>query len=41
MSEYNIKTDVKEVGSADRIVIAQERDKWWALMNTARNLRVL
>jgi hypothetical protein len=40
-SEYNIKTDAKEIGSEDRIVIAQERENWRALVNVAMNLQAL
>jgi hypothetical protein len=38
----NIKTDLREIrwGSMDWIDLAQNRDKWRALVNTAINLRV-
>jgi hypothetical protein len=40
--EYNSKTDLKEIGfdSVDCINVAQDRDKWWAVLNTAMNLPV-
>jgi hypothetical protein len=39
---YNIKTDHKKIGwcGMDLIDIAQDRDKWRALVNTVMNLRV-
>jgi len=35
--------DFKEIswGSTDWIVLAQDREKWWALVNGGMNLRVL
>jgi hypothetical protein len=38
----NIKIDLREVGleSADWINLAQDRDKWWALVNMLMNLWV-
>jgi hypothetical protein len=40
--EDNIKMDVKEVGCGDMewIEVAQDRDRWRALMNVVINLRV-
>jgi hypothetical protein len=40
--EDNIKMDHKEIGfgDVDWIQWAQDRDKWWALVNTVMNLRV-
>jgi len=40
--EDNIKMDLQEGrwGSIDRIVLAQDRDRWWALANTVVNLWV-
>jgi hypothetical protein len=38
----NIEMDLREIewGSTDCIDLAQERDKWRALVNTVMNLRV-
>jgi hypothetical protein len=35
--------DLREIGwgSVDWIQLAQDRDWWWALVNTVMNLRVL
>jgi hypothetical protein len=40
--EDDIKVDHQEVGwgSMDWIVLAQDRDRWWELVNVAMNLRV-
>jgi hypothetical protein len=40
--EDNIKTDLREVGweGADWIDVAQDRDRWRALVYTVMNLRV-
>jgi hypothetical protein len=40
--EDNIKMDLQEVGGGcgDWMELAQDRDKWWALVRTVRNLRV-
>jgi hypothetical protein len=37
---YNIKMDLRWSGM-DRIDLAEDRDKWRALVNTVMNLRVL
>jgi hypothetical protein len=39
---YNIKMDLREIGwgGMDWIDLAQDRDKWRALMNTVINLQV-
>jgi len=40
--EDNIKMDLQEVGGlcGDWMELAQDRDSWWALVSTVRNLRV-
>ena len=40
--EDNIKMDLREVGGGcgDWMELAQDRDGWWALVSTVRNLRV-
>ena len=40
--EDNIKMDLKEVGGdcGDWMELAQDRDRWWALVSTLMNLRV-
>jgi hypothetical protein len=39
--EDNIKLDFREIGidGANWIQMAQDRDQWWAFVNTVRNLR--
>ena len=38
----NIKMDLQEVGGGcgDGMELAQDRDRWWTLVSTLRNLRV-
>ena len=39
--EDNIKMDLREVGGGgDWMELAQNRDRWWALVNAVMNLRV-
>jgi len=39
--EDNIMMDLQEEGgSGDWMELAQDRDRWWALVNTAMNFRV-
>jgi hypothetical protein len=41
--EDGIRMDLREIGwgRVDWIQLAQDRDRWWALVNTVINLRVL
>jgi hypothetical protein len=41
--ENGIRMDLREIGwgSAEWIQLAQDRNQWWALVNTAMNLWVL
>jgi hypothetical protein len=41
--EDGIRIDLGEIGwgSVDWIQLAQDRDRWWAFVNTVINLRVL
>jgi hypothetical protein len=41
--EDGIRMDLRKIGwgSVDCIQLAQDRDWWWALVNTVMNLRVL
>jgi hypothetical protein len=38
--EDNIKVDLREIGfgDADWIHLAQDRDRWWAVVNTVMNV---
>ena len=40
--EDTIKRDLQEMGGGcgDWMELAQDRDRWWALVNTAMNFRV-
>jgi hypothetical protein len=40
--ENNIKMDLQEVGGdgGDWMELAQDRERWWALVSTVKNLRV-
>jgi hypothetical protein len=41
--EDGIRMDLREIGlgGVDWIRLAQDRDRWWAVVNTVMNLRVL
>jgi hypothetical protein len=41
--EDGIRMDLREIGSgsAECVHLAQNRDRWWALVNTVMNLQVL
>jgi hypothetical protein len=41
--EDGLRMDLREIGwgSVDLIQLAQDRDLWWALVNTVMNLQVL
>jgi hypothetical protein len=41
--EDGIRVDLRAIGlgSVDWIQLAQDRDRWWALVNTVMNFRVL
>ena len=39
--EDNVKMDLQEVGGGgDWMELAQDRDRWWVLVNTVMNFRV-
>jgi hypothetical protein len=40
--EDNIRMDLRETGweDMDRMYLTQDRDRWWAVLNTVLNLRV-
>jgi hypothetical protein len=38
--EDNIKIDPKWLGDVDWIDLAQDRDRWWALVNAVMNRRI-
>ena len=38
--EDNIKMDLQEVGGGDWMELAQNRERWWPLVNEVMNLRV-
>ena len=38
--EDNIKIDSKWLGDVDWIDLAQDRDRWWALVNAVMNLGI-
>jgi hypothetical protein len=40
--EDNVKIDLREIGfgDVDWIHLAEDRDRWWALVNTVMNLLV-